>query len=801
MAVINAWVGAVTPTSARVVAKIQGGSARLAVADNPDMSGPAWYGPVSASAQGVVSLTATGLTSNRRYWWAVEDAGVLDTVTGGRFRTHPPLGEPATFDFITGGDAGITPQVPGIGNVVNPSRLSNHPVFDTIRLRDPLFFAHLGDMHYYDPGSGNHGFPDASLATYRRCYDDVLAQPRQHQLYREVPLVYVWDDHDYGPNDADSTSPGRANAQRVYRERVPHYPLADEEAIFHSFQVGRVLFVVSDCRSDRTPNAYPDGPDKTMLGSAQRAWLEQLLTRARSEASALCWLMPLQWLSGAVDSWGGFRTEQAQLAEMLGDLGWLDRMWMVVADKHSLGIDTGTNNQWGGFPNFLTASLDAGGGTSEGPYDLGITGGRNRYTRFVVQDQGDTILVNGTGYIGVSPWRSYEFTILASTPSPGDPGGGQPIPPQTPAEIRDRVTWLGCDLVTGQIIAELPDLTGTISRTLGGYTSSSLSMPIPVGGPGALGDIAITATQPGTTMIVAVVNDVPAWAGIVVSRRGGTDGTLTLGCVTLEGYLDRRYVGDHTWTQRDEASVIAAGLVADAQTDGIGLIVDAPPTGVLRDRSYSSRDDATVYSRLRELSSVEGGPEWTIDVDWADATRTSIAKILRVRPRIGAAATEPGAVWTSGGPSWSSVGSSDATYTLIEDYSDGRGANWVVATSSGEGDARPESSPAQDILPGWPRWERRWSPGSSITDTAVLDEHAAAELAIRRDGALTWQIDARWDAYPRLGVDWRLGDDVGWELHGHRHPNGVTGVGRVIGWELDIRAGRVRPVLWSPGGS
>ncbi|WP_037684603.1 alkaline phosphatase D family protein, partial [Streptomyces griseus] len=149
---------------------------------------------------------------------------------------------------------------------------------------------------------------DASLTTYRRCYDDVLLQPRQHELYRNVSTVYVWDDHDFGPNDSDSTSPGRANAQRVYRERVPHHPLADDEGIFHSFEVGRVLFVASDSRSDRTPNSYPDGADKTMLGSAQRAWLEQLLTR--SEASALCWLMPVQWLSGAVDSWGGFRYEQ-----------------------------------------------------------------------------------------------------------------------------------------------------------------------------------------------------------------------------------------------------------------------------------------------------------------------------------------------------------------------------------------------------------------------------------------------------------------------------------------------------------
>src|SRR5699024_11191951 len=123
---------------------------------------------------------------------------------------------------------------------------------------------------------------------------------------------------------------------------------------------------------------------------------------------------------------------------------------------------------------------------------------------------------------------------------------------------------------------------------------------------GVLAKLAVQATVPMRTMIVAVVNDQPCWAGIVLTRQRGTGATLDLATATPEVYLNRRIVRDHDWRQRDEASVIAAGLVADAGDipgigRGIGLEIDAPPTGRNRDREYAAMDRATVYDRLREL--------------------------------------------------------------------------------------------------------------------------------------------------------------------------------------------------------
>ncbi|OKI52849.1 hypothetical protein [Micromonospora sp. CB01531] len=367
------------------------------------------------------------------------------------------------------------------------------------------------------------------------------------------------------------------------------------------------------------------------------------------------------------------------------------------------------------------------------------------------------------------------------------------------------VTWLGCDLVTGRIVEELPDLatSGSISALLGAYTSTSAALPIPLGGYGRAPRNWEAATEPGRSMIVAVLAGVPVWAGIVLTRRGGTEATVEMGCVSLEGYLDRRFVRDHEFVQVDDA-LIAASLVDDANIEGIGLIVDAPATGTRRERTYKDQDDKSVYSTLRELMGVIDGPEWTIVLDWTDATQTAVAKIARIRKRVGYPSSAPNAVFTTGSASAvvSSRGASTTRYTYSEDYSSGKGANHVVATSSGEGDARPQSDPARDeamFAAGWPRWEHRYSPSSSISNKTTLNGHAAQALALMARGARVVTLTSRADVYPLLGTDWAIGDDIGHELTGHRHPAGLTGVARAIGWELDPAAGTVSPILLTPG--
>lgn len=421
MAVINMIIGATTHNSALVVARVSGGGpVRVAYATDPEMDDPQWSDPAPV-AIGTARVPLSGLTPGARYWWRVEDAAGLDDSVTGQFVTDPaPAGEPVSFTVGVCGDAGLTPTFRGVTGAA-PGRLSNHPAFDTLRTRALaegwLRLIHLGDLTYYDLGSGNHGLaPDASVAQYRAMWDDVLAQPRQAELYRSVPWVYIWDDHDYGPNNSHSEHHGRSAACQVFRERAACYDLPAAQPIYHSWQIGRVLFLAADSRADRIPG-------QTLLGPDQIAWTESVL--AASEAAALVWLMPNPWLGPSADSWGGFRQERDQLVQMLGDLGWLDRMAMVSADKHVCALDSGSHPEAGGFPNMVAAGIDATIGSITHQYDGGMWAGRGQYGTVSVHDTGRDVTITLTA------WRGRRALGWTRT-------GGQPsirIPAGTPSHV------------------------------------------------------------------------------------------------------------------------------------------------------------------------------------------------------------------------------------------------------------------------------------------------------------------------------------------------------------------------------
>lgn len=429
-------VGAVTHTAARFIAKVTTGpNIRIKYSVNADMSSASFSASTAVDAQKVASVAVTGLSANTRYYWQVEDNSVVDTDPTGQFITDAvAAGTAWDFTIVAAGDGGLTPSFPGTtGSAV--SRLTNHPVYSTISTKaianDWRRFIHLGDLHYYNLGSGDFGLSaTASTAQYRGAYDDVLAQSNQHTLYRTVPWVYVWDDHDYGPNNSDGTFTAKANAAAAYRERVPSYTLAEASSIYHSFEMGRVLFVVSDTRYNRSPSGDTDDSSKTMLGSAQKSWLDTLL--GSTTAEGLVWVTPTPWCSAGTDTWESYQTERAELVEMFGDHGFLDKMVALSADHHTIFMQTENMVRTSSpllssyFPVFHFASLDAtpsdGPQSDVGPFTDTPTGnnnlpGRGQYGTLSIEDNGAQIIFTGSGWRHnqTKPTHRYTYTSGGKT--------------------------------------------------------------------------------------------------------------------------------------------------------------------------------------------------------------------------------------------------------------------------------------------------------------------------------------------------------------------------------------------------
>ena len=188
---------------------------------------------------------------------------------------------------------------------------SNSGVFDVMRAQeDVLFYMQLGDLHYDD-------IEENDVGLYADAYETVMAQSRQRALYAELPIVYMWDDHDFGPNNARKDAEGREAARLAYQHYVPHYPLPTSApafgaaernvAVYHSFAVGDVYFIVTDGRSEKSSDDETDA-SKSVLGLEQKAWFKREIVHAVNDGySLIVWSNGVPWISRrGGDTWAGF---------------------------------------------------------------------------------------------------------------------------------------------------------------------------------------------------------------------------------------------------------------------------------------------------------------------------------------------------------------------------------------------------------------------------------------------------------------------------------------------------------------
>lgn len=364
-----AWVGAVTSHSATVKARLQADSdrVRLVYGTHADLAGARHTETVAirkaALGHRTASFALDGLAPATRYHFAVEVAGQLDEGRAGSFRTFPE--GPSSFSVAMGACANTG---------------SEHPVFEDIRRLAPDLFIHLGDLHYGDirePGA---------LTAFREAYAEVLGSTRQGPLFRQTPIAYMWDDHDYGADNGDRNAPTRLAARQAYLENVPHYPLIapGEGPIHQAFTVGRVRFILTDLRSDRSPASQPDDATKSMLGPAQKAWFQQELLAAAGREELVVWVNTVPWILPAdpsSDRWSGYSAERAELAGFIARHG-IRNLVMFAGDAHMLAIDDGRHSDFapgGGapIPVFHVAALDRPGSLKGGPYSHGAFANRS----------------------------------------------------------------------------------------------------------------------------------------------------------------------------------------------------------------------------------------------------------------------------------------------------------------------------------------------------------------------------------------------------------------------------------------
>lgn len=351
-----------------------------------------------------------------------------------------------------------------------------------------------------------------------------------------------------------------------------------------------------------------------------------------------------------------------------------------------------------------------------------------------------------------------------------------------------RVLWdtagfqfLAVSLTTGSVLAEFPDLQAAkFSYRFEETTSETVMIP--------WRDIPFNwdeATVPYGTAILLVRDSTVLWGGIVVKReRTLTGDGLSLTLATVEHYLDSVYVGDHTYSKRDQCEIVSDLVSTTLEDHRFMFEVDASPSSVHRDRTYKASSDKTLLSVLQELSNVQNGPEWC--TSWKAGAGVYVP-VLTVADRIGSVTpvtTFDETVMTS--------------FKVSEDYTAGYGANTVWAVGPANDDSQLRSDVMAVDQSYRPVVEHVVRPSSSITLKETLDGHASASLSQLQDGTNTVDMELSLMAAPIVYEEWKPGDVVAWSIADDSgHFDGFDhGEARVIGYDIDFSGvWTVTPVL------
>ncbi len=303
----------------------------------------------SAERDGIAQVVADGLAPATSYPWQARcDDGAA---VGGAFRTAPEPAASAPVRLAWSGDLG------GQNACRDASR--GYPIFAAIAARAPDVFVALGDLVYADAvcqGVGRYGNvqvpgpgPAADLEGFRAHWRYNRDDRTFRRLLATTSIIGVWDDHevrdDFGPGR--DAGPGGVPLLPLGRQAFTEWTPLRPGPFYRARRWGRhVELLVLDTRSARDPNDAADLAErpKSMLGAAQRAWLESAV------GTDATWLVvvssvPLSIPTGAWvrDGWAsdggptGFARELAQLLRLLRDRGRRQVIW-ITTDVHFSAI-------------------------------------------------------------------------------------------------------------------------------------------------------------------------------------------------------------------------------------------------------------------------------------------------------------------------------------------------------------------------------------------------------------------------------------------------------------------------------
>jgi alkaline phosphatase D len=277
-----------------------------------------------------VVLRAEGLQPDTKYWYRLKYAGEYDRY---QFLPHHTKTAPqGAADFRV-----------AFGSCCRIQFDPDQRIWNAVRGLEPDMFIWLGDNIYAD--SDQH-------AALTDLYGRGRVVERLEPLLRSTPQLATWDDHDFGYNDSDGQSPFKVDSLQIFKNfwANPGYGEAGNPGVYFKQHYGGVDFFVLDGRYHRDRTDKVDTVDKTMLGSAQKAWLKRELKASVTPFKVLA--IGGGWSSAenedGGDSWGVYLTERNEIFDFIRD-NRITGVLCISGDSHMGELNCIPRSQQGGY--------------------------------------------------------------------------------------------------------------------------------------------------------------------------------------------------------------------------------------------------------------------------------------------------------------------------------------------------------------------------------------------------------------------------------------------------------------------
>lgn len=156
---------------------------------------------------------------------------------------------------------------------------SNYSIFESINSKNPDIMLWMGDNIYLREADW-----DTKTGIYHR-YSHSRSLKELQPLLAKTQNYAIWDDHDYGPNDADRSFYNKHITQQAFKDfwanKSYGLDVNQNEGTFSTFSWADAEFFLLDDRFFKSPNNRKTG-EKTILGKQQLEWLIDALSSSKA---------------------------------------------------------------------------------------------------------------------------------------------------------------------------------------------------------------------------------------------------------------------------------------------------------------------------------------------------------------------------------------------------------------------------------------------------------------------------------------------------------------------------------------